>query len=63
MARHEESLAEEYGAVLADFNGAFLDESGTLSRDIMPDLLHPNAAGYEIWAEQLKPYVEKYVGR
>ncbi|MBK1883996.1 GDSL family lipase [Luteolibacter pohnpeiensis] len=42
-----------------DINQAFLTEDGTLSKDIMPDLLHPNEKGYEIWAEQIKPELEK----
>jgi lysophospholipase L1-like esterase len=37
-----------------DIGPKFLAADGTLSRDIMPDLLHPNAAGYEIWAEAVK---------
>ena len=31
-----------------------------LPKDIMPDGLHPNAAGYEIWANAITPVVEKY---
>ena len=33
-----------------------------LPRDIMPDLLHPNAKGYEIWAEAIEPSVKKLMG-
>ena len=40
----------------------FLDKDGTLPRDIMPDLLHPNAKGYEIWAEAIEPSVKKLMG-
>jgi lysophospholipase L1-like esterase len=32
-----------------DIGKAFLEPDGTLSRDVMPDLLHPNEKGYEIW--------------
>ena len=28
----------------------------------MPDLLHPNAKGYEIWAEAIEPKVAKLMG-
>ncbi len=34
-------------------NDKFLQQDGTLPKDIMPDLLHPNAKGYEIWAEAI----------
>lgn len=33
----------------------FLSPDGTLSREIMPDALHPNARGYEIWANAMNP--------
>jgi len=33
-----------------------------LPRDIMPDLLHPNAKGYAIWAEAIEPTVKKLMG-
>jgi beta-glucosidase len=32
-----------------------------LPRDIMPDLLHPNAKGYAIWAKAIEPSVKKLV--
>ncbi len=37
-----------------DLGGKFLAEDGTLSREIMPDLLHPGLKGYEIWAAAIK---------
>ena len=29
---------------------AFLEDDGTLPRDVMPDFLHPNEKGYRLWA-------------
>lgn len=55
------ALAEEKGIMYADIGDGFLDSSGTLSEEIMPDLLHPKAKGYEIWAKALTPYINKYV--
>jgi lysophospholipase L1-like esterase len=43
-----------------DFGGDFLQPDGTLPKTMMPDALHPNAAGYEIWAHAITPVVEKY---
>ena len=37
-----------------DINEAFLGEDGVLSKDIMPDLLHPNETGYEIWTKAIE---------
>jgi lysophospholipase L1-like esterase len=42
-----------------DFNQSLLESDGTLSKDIMPDLLHPNEAGYEIWAKAIEPRVKE----
>jgi lysophospholipase L1-like esterase len=27
---------------------------------MMPDMLHPAADGYRLWADALQPYVDKY---
>ena len=40
-----------------DINAKFLEPDGTLSKEIMPDLLHPNAKGYEIWAQAIESRV------
>ncbi len=45
-----------------DFGDQFLTEDGTLSKEVMPDLLHLNSDSYVIWAEAIEPYVAKYVG-
>ncbi len=42
-----------------DINKKFLESDGTLSKDIMPDLLHPNAEGYEIWAKAIEARVKE----
>ncbi|WP_438862910.1 glycoside hydrolase family 3 N-terminal domain-containing protein [Neptunicella sp.] len=54
-------LAVLHNAIFVNINQHFLADDGTLSKEIMPDLLHPNADGYKIWAEQIKPYIDKYV--
>ncbi|HEY6167577.1 MAG TPA: platelet-activating factor acetylhydrolase IB subunit [Verrucomicrobiae bacterium] len=45
--------------VYLDIGGKFLDADGNLPKDIMPDLLHPNEKGYEIWAEAIKEPLNK----
>ena len=37
-----------------DIGDKFLESDGTLPKSIMPDALHPNTKGYEIWAEAVK---------
>ncbi len=36
-----------------DIGAVFLTADGTLSADIMPDFLHPNARGYQLWADAI----------
>jgi lysophospholipase L1-like esterase len=36
-----------------DINEKFLDPEGNLRKDLMPDLVHPNAKGYQIWADTM----------
>jgi lysophospholipase L1-like esterase len=40
-----------------DIGKKFLEPDGTLSKDIMPDYLHPNAKGYQIWADATAPAI------
>ena len=42
-----------------DIGKKFLAEDGTLPKEIMPDALHPNEKGYEIWAEAIKDVVRE----
>ena len=37
-----------------DIGAQFLEPDGTLSKTIMPDLLHPNEKGYQIWTDAIK---------
>jgi len=42
-----------------DIGDKFLDASGNLPKDVMPDSLHPNAAGYKIWADATQPLLDE----
>jgi lysophospholipase L1-like esterase len=42
-----------------DINAALLAADGTLSTDVMPDLLHPNEKGYAIWQRAMAPALQK----
>ena len=42
-----------------DIGPKFLEPDGALSKDIMPDYLHPNEKGYEIWAEAIAPTLDE----
>lgn len=53
------TFADNKKVYFLDINKSFLDENGILSKDIMPDLLHPNEKGYEIWAKAMEPTLLK----
>lgn len=48
--------------IWVDFNSKFLDAKGD-TKWIMPDRLHPNAAGYKIWTESVLPYFKDICGK
>lgn len=41
-----------------DFSEQFLTPDGRLAGELMPDYLHPQAPGYEMWYAAVKPYVD-----
>jgi len=53
-------LADNKRVFFLDINSKLLEPDGkTLSKEIMPDLLHPNEKGYVIWAEAVKDKLEE----
>jgi beta-glucosidase len=45
-----------------DINQRFLTRKGILETGIMPDLLHPSAKGYRIWAQAMEPTLKRLMG-
>lgn len=58
-----EKFADNKRVFWMNINGKLLEPDGTLSKEIMPDLLHPNAKGYEIWAEAMMPMIKETLGK
>lgn len=56
------SFADNQHIFFLNINKVFLDEQGVLSKNIMPDLLHPNEKGYEIWASNMEPTLKQLLG-
>ena len=56
------SVADGKMVFYLDIGDKFLGPDGTLSKEIMPDLLHLSPAGYEIWAKSTEPKVSELLG-
>jgi beta-glucosidase len=55
-------LADDKDVFFLDIGPKFLQDDGTLTKEIMPDLLHLSPKGYHIWAEAIEPSVSKVMG-
>ena len=42
-----------------DFGSQLIENDGSISKSIMPDALHPNEAGYKIWANAMEPKLKE----
>ncbi len=61
IARWIEQAADAQ-LVYLDIGDAFLDNDRSLSRQVMPDLLHLSAAAYGTWAEAMEPRMARLLG-
>ena len=43
-----------------DISDRFLTAEGILTKEVMPDALHPKQKGYEIWAEAIEPKLKEF---
>ena len=55
-------VAKRKGTEFLDINYLFVENDGTLPKNVMPDLLHPNRTGYQLWAAGLNPVLERHFG-
>ncbi len=56
------SVADERMVFYMDIGDKFLEPDGTLTREIMPDLLHLSPRGYQIWADSIEDKVKELMG-
>lgn len=56
-------LADGKQVFYLDIGRNFLAADGSLSKEIMPDLLHLNDKSYRIWAESIEPKVTELMGK
>ena len=56
------ALADDKNVFFLDIGSKFTDAQGNLPKTLMPDLLHPNADGYRVWINAVKPKLEELMG-
>lgn len=56
------AMADGQTIFFMDIGPKFLDAQGNLPKEVMPDLLHPNAKGYQIWIDAVGPKLEEMMG-
>ena len=54
--------ADSQNVIWVDFGHRFLNDDGTMPRDLMPDYLHLSKRGYEIWAESIEAQLSAILG-
>lgn len=55
-------LADGKQVFWLDVNPVFMRADGTINTDLMPDLIHPNAAGAEAWVKAVEPTILSLLG-
>jgi lysophospholipase L1-like esterase len=52
-------FADDKKVFFLDIGDKFLEADGTLPKSVMPDLLHPNEKGYQIWSDAIESKVKE----
>jgi beta-glucosidase len=55
-------IADDKTVFWADFGHKFLNDDGTMPRELMPDYLHLSKAGYQIWADSIETQLSQLLG-
>ena len=56
------AYADNQQIFFLDLSRHFLDDRGRLSQDLMPDYLHPNERGYQVWANGMEEMIKTLLG-
>ena len=56
---HLRAHADNQQVFFLDLSRYFLDDHGRLSQNLMPDYLHPNERGYQVWADGTEDMIRK----
>ena len=59
---HLRAYADNQHIFFMDLSRHFLDVRGRLSQDLMPDFVHPNEHGYQVWADGMEDMIKRLLG-
>lgn len=59
---HLRTYADNQHIFFMDLSLHFLDVRGHLSQDLMPDFVHPNEHGYQVWADGMEDMIKRLLG-
>jgi len=59
---HLRAYADNQYIFFLDLGRHFLDVRGHLSQDLMPDFVHPNEQGYQMWAVGMEDMIKRLLG-
>lgn len=57
--RLKERVKDQADVTFLDLTAEFLNPDGTISPSVMPDFLHVNPNGFEIWGRAMKPILDR----
>lgn len=52
------NLADSKHVFFADIGHVFLEKDGSITKEVMRDLLHLSPKGYEMWADAMEPHLK-----
>jgi lysophospholipase L1-like esterase len=61
-SRLARKLADNRHVFWCDVNHVFLNKDGSMSKELMPDYLHPSPEGARLWAQAMEPLLSRLMG-
>lgn len=57
------TLNDNQHVFVKDYGSAFLQQDGSIAKDVMGDFLHPTAKGYQLWVDAMYPDIKALMGQ
>ncbi len=57
------TLSDNQQVYVKDYGSIFLQQDGTIAKEVMGDFLHPTANGYQLWADAMSPDIQRLMDK